>query len=44
MITSGYELFPPKNLHKKVNKLHVTGWGITEFYKRDDNKIREYFL
>ena len=44
MVTSGYGLFPPKNLRKKVNKLHVTGWGITEFYKRDDNKICEYFL
>ena len=43
-VTSGYGLFPPKNLRKKVNELHVTDWGITEFYKHDDNKIRGYFL
>jgi hypothetical protein len=43
-VTSGYGLFPPKNLCKKVNELHVTDWGITEFYKCDDNKICEYFL
>ncbi len=43
-VTSGYRLFPPKNLRKKVNELQVTDWGITEFYKRDDNRIRGYFL
>jgi hypothetical protein len=43
-VSSGYGLFPPKNLRKKVNKLHETDWGITEFYKHDDNKIRGYFL
>ena len=43
-VTSGYGVFPPKNLRKKVNELQVMDWGITEFYKRDDNKICEYFL
>ncbi len=43
-VTSGNGLFPPKNLRKKVNELQVTDWGITEFYKHDDNTIREFFL
>ena len=43
-VTSGYGLFPPKNLHKKINELNVPDWGITEFYKHDVNKIRGYFL
>jgi hypothetical protein len=43
-VTSGYGLFPPNNLRKEVNELQVTNWGITEFYKRDDNTILEYFL
>ncbi len=38
-VTSGYGLFTPKNLRKNVNELHVTDWGITELYKRDDNKF-----
>jgi hypothetical protein len=43
-VTSGYGLFPPKNLRKKVNEIQVTDWGITEFYKHDDNTICGYFL
>ena len=44
-VTSGYGVFPPKNLRKKVNELQVMDWGITEFYKRDDDStIRRYFL
>ena len=43
-VTSGYGLFPPKDLCKKVNELNVTDWGITEFYKCDDSKISGYFL
>ena len=43
-ITSGYGLFPPKDLCKKVNKLSEKQWGITEFYKCHDSRIRDYFL
>ncbi len=43
-VTSGYGRFPLKNLRKKVNELQVTDWGITEFYKCDDNTIHGYFL
>ena len=43
-VTSGYRLFPPKDLCKKVNELNLTSWGITEFYKHDDSKIRGYIL
>jgi hypothetical protein len=43
-VTSGYGLFPPTDLRKKVNKLNVTDWGMTEFYKPDDSSIRGYFL
>ncbi len=43
-VSTGYGLFPPKNLRKKVNEVQVTDWGITEFYKCDDNTIRGYFL
>jgi hypothetical protein len=43
-VTSGYGLFPPKDLCKKVTELNVMDWGITEFYKSDDSKIRRYFL
>ncbi len=42
-ITSGYGLFPPRDLCKKANKLNVTDWGMTEFYKPDDSSIRGYF-
>jgi hypothetical protein len=43
-VSSGYGLFPPKNLRMKVTKLKASDWGITEFYKSDDNTIRRYFL
>ncbi len=43
-VSTGFGLFPPKNLRKKVNELQVTDWGITEFCKRDENTIRGYFL
>ncbi len=43
-VSTGYGLSPPKNLRKKVNEVQVTDWGITEFYKRDDNTIHGYFL
>jgi len=43
-VISGYRLFPPKDLWKKVTELNVTDWGITEFYKSDDSKICQYFL
>ena len=43
-VSTGWGLFPPKNLRKKLNKVQVTDWGITEFYKRDENTIRGYFL
>ena len=43
-VTSGYGLFPPKDLRMKVTKLKASDWGITEFYKSDDNTIRRYFL
>jgi hypothetical protein len=43
-VSTGFGLFPQKNLHKKLNEVQVTDWGITEFYKRDDNTIRGYFL
>ena len=43
-VSTGYGLFPPKNLRKKVNEVQVTDWDITEFYKCDDNTIRGYFL
>jgi len=33
-VSSGYGLFPPKDLQKKVTKLNED-WGITEFYKVD---------
>ncbi len=34
-VSTGWGLFPPKNLHKKLNEVQVTDWGITEFYKRE---------
>ena len=43
-VSSGYGLFPPKDLRMKVTELNVTDWGITEFYKSDDSKIHWYFL
>ncbi len=43
-VSTGWGLFPPKNLRKKLNEVQVTDWGITEFYKRDGNTIRGYFL
>jgi hypothetical protein len=43
-VTSGYGLFPPTDFRKKVNKLNVMDWGMTEYYKPDDNSIRGYFL
>jgi hypothetical protein len=43
-VSSGYGLFPPKYLRMKVTELKESDWGITEFYKRDDNTIRGYFL
>jgi len=43
-VTSGYGLFPPKNLRKKVNKLNVTDWGLAEYYNTDNSSIRGYFL
>ncbi len=43
-VSTGFGLFLPKNLHKKFNEVQVTDWGITEFYKRDENTIRGYFL
>jgi len=30
-VSSGYGLFPPKDLQKKVTKLNETDWGVTEF-------------
>jgi hypothetical protein len=38
-VISGYGLFPPKDLRKKVTELSVTDWGIAEFYKIDDSKF-----
>jgi hypothetical protein len=43
-VTSGYGLFPPKNLRKNVNKLNVTDWGLAEYCNTDDSSIRGYFL
>jgi hypothetical protein len=43
-VTTGYGLFPPKNLRKKVKKLNVTDWGFAEYYNTDDSSIRGYFL
>ncbi len=43
-VSSGYGLFPPKDLRKKVTEFNETDWGITEYYKCDDNTIRGYFL
>ncbi len=43
-VSTSFGLFPPKNLRKKLNEAQVTDWGITEFYKRDENTIRGYFL
>jgi len=43
-VSSGYGLFSPRDLRKKVTELNVTDWGITEFYKSDDSKIHRYFL
>jgi hypothetical protein len=43
-VSSGYGLFPPKDLRMKVTELKESDWGITEFYKCDDNTIRGYFL
>ncbi len=43
-VSTGWRLFPPKNLRKKSNEVLVTDWGITEFYKRDENTIHGYFL
>jgi hypothetical protein len=43
-VSSGYGLFPPKYLRMKVTELKESDWGITEFYKCDDNTIRGYFL
>ena len=44
-VVSGYGLFPPNDLRKKVTKLNGMDWGgITEFYKSDDSRIRRYFL
>jgi hypothetical protein len=43
-VSTGFGLFPPKKFRKKLNEVQVTDWGITEFYKRDENTIRGYFL
>ncbi len=43
-VSTGFALFPPKKFRKKLNEVQVTDWGITEFYKRDENTIRGYFL
>jgi hypothetical protein len=43
-VTSGYGLFPPKNLRKNVNKLNVMDWGLAEYCNTDDSSIRGYFL
>ena len=43
-VTSGYGLFPQKNLRKNVNKLNVTDWGLAEYCNTDDSSIRGYFL
>jgi hypothetical protein len=44
-VVSGYGLFPPNDLRKKVTELNGTDWvGITEFYKSDDSTIRRFFL
>ena len=43
-VTSGYGLFPPKNLRNKVNKLKVTDWGLAEYFNTEDSSIRGYFL
>jgi len=43
-VSSGYGLFPSKDLRKKVTELNEKDWGITEFYKSDDSKLHQYFL
>ena len=43
-VSTGWGLIPPKNLCKKLNEVQVTDWGITEFFKCDENTIRGYFL
>jgi hypothetical protein len=43
-VTSGYGLFPPKHLRRKVNNLNVTDWGLAEYDNTADSSIRGYFL
>ena len=43
-VSTGFGLFPPKQVRKQLNGVQLTDWGITEFYKRDENTIRGYFL
>ena len=43
-VSTGFGLFPPKQVRKQLNDVQLTDWGITEFYKRDGNTIRGYFL
>jgi hypothetical protein len=37
-ITSGYGLFPPKEVHASVTSIDVSDWGISQYY--DDKKSR----
>jgi hypothetical protein len=43
-VSTGFGLFPPKEVRKQFNGVQKIDWGITEFYKRDGNTIRGYFL
>ncbi len=43
-VSTGFGLFPPKKFRKKLNEVQKTDWGITEFYKRDENTMCGYFL
>ena len=43
-VSTGFGLFPPKEVRKQFNGVQKIDWGITEFYKRDENTIHGYFL